>query len=94
MKSLHAMIHEFQQPSPLNTYGVARACPGQSQLAIPRLNKRQSQGKISSSTLVLDHFIGPKNPLPPVTQKNIGLLLGEIKCRNQSLTQANLVNMD
>ena len=41
MKSLHAMIHEFQQPSPLNTYGVARACPGQSQLAIPRLNKRQ-----------------------------------------------------
>ena len=93
-KSLHAMIHEFQQPSPMNTSGLARACPSQSKLIIPRLNKRQSKGAMCSSTLTLDHFTGQKNPLPPMTCNTVGLSFDEIKHRNHSLKRANKIDMD
>ena len=89
----HAMIHEFQQPNPLNTSSFGRARPGFCKLSIPRLNKLQASNCSSSSTLQLEHYNGTQKPLPPAYPKTVGISYQDIERRTKSLHRAYELDM-
>lgn len=95
-RSTHVLSHEFQQPHPAGIVEYGRAKPGTSRLVIPRLSKKATQSKTSSSasgSLPLQHYTGPTKLNPPAIDVTSGISYQDVCARNASLATAQEKDM-